>query len=104
MSIKGIDAQIMVARTAEFAKESDHQVRRDGLMQDYQAVQSKLASEAEKRVVVKTAKSETAALHADGHGARSGGGAGGRGREPKDAPEDALVFIPGEEHKIDIVI
>jgi hypothetical protein len=103
MAIKGIDTQIMVTRTAEYVKESEHQMRRNDLMQDYLNVQGKLASEAAGRNVVKTVKAEASALHPD----EKGGGGGGSESAPRghaEADEDGESFSDGEPHIIDIVI
>ncbi|MDR3278764.1 MAG: hypothetical protein LBT12_08315 [Oscillospiraceae bacterium] len=105
MSIKGIDAQIMVARTTEYVRETDHQMRRNELMQDYLNVQGKLANEAEGQNVIKTVKAEASALHLDEKGADGGGdGAEGAPRDRAEAEEEEERFSDGEPHMLDIVI
>ena len=54
MSIKGIDAQIMLARVPDFVREASTQLKVGDLMREYLAVQNKIAEEREKSMVIKT--------------------------------------------------
>ncbi|MCL1828980.1 MAG: hypothetical protein FWG32_05735 [Oscillospiraceae bacterium] len=54
MSIKGIDAQMMIARVPDFVRETSTQLKVGDLMQEYLAVQNKIMEDREKSMVTKT--------------------------------------------------
>ena len=54
MSIKGVDAQIMIARVPDFVRETSAQLKVGDLMQEYLAAQTKAAEDREKSMVTKT--------------------------------------------------
>jgi hypothetical protein len=94
----------MVARTTEFVKETDHQMRRNELMQDYLNVQGKLASEAKGQNVRITVKAEASALHLDEKGGGGGGGGESAERDREEPEEERERFSDGAPHRLDIVI
>lgn len=107
MSLKGIDAQIMVTRTADMAREAVTQLKSGERMQEFLAVQAKEMAEREKSMVSELDKSEKPELRSDkdGGSARDSYTPSGGGR--KGAPDDILLIdplVPGEEHLIDITL
>lgn len=109
MSIKGIDAQLMVTRAAEYAKESSVQQRKNELLQDYLSVQAKVAETQEKQKVAKTVQAEAAGIQLD----KDAEGYGGHGydsssEEPSDETDrnQELLnqLLDTEEHAIDIKV
>ena len=73
MSIRGIDAQIMIARAPDFVKEANAQLKGAEKMQEFLAAQSKAEAEREKSSVAKAEKTLQVELHPDADG-------GGRGQ------------------------
>jgi hypothetical protein len=84
MSIKGIDAQMMIARTTEYVKDSAVQLKKSELTQDYLTAQALKDEAIEKTKVAKPQGAEKLglALEADRKHA-SGGDSGGR-KDKKD--------------------
>lgn len=107
MSLKGIDAQIMVARTADVAREAAVQAKGGERMQDFLAVQAKAMAEREQSMVSKLDRSEKPELRAgdEGSGAQDSYTPGGGGRKEDGSADEILLIdpvVPGEEHLIDI--
>ena len=106
MSIKGIDAQHMVTRAAEFVKDASVQQRKNELLQDYLTVQSKVVDAQEKQKVPKTLETEKMRMHPDQDG---GGGYGGTAQKDAKSNKDeeqtpAGHAVPAEQHIIDIKV
>lgn len=108
MSIKGIDAQIMVTRTADIMRENIAVQKKPEVTQNYLAVQAK-ANEAhdQKRVSRKT-EVEMPKLRTEDGGGGSGGAAGGshskRGKDGRDGRFEDEALVPAEDHVIDIKV
>ena len=68
MSIRGIDAQMMVTRTADLLQAANTQQKGGERVQDFLAVQNQALAEHEKASVVKTDKSPAAELHLGNEG------------------------------------
>jgi len=108
MSIKGIDAQIMITRTAELARDSSAQLRRNELMQDYLAAQTRALETQEKKSVAKTLNTQKGELRPDND--REGNGRDWSGdereaREREQADQEQLAQLaPTGPHTIDITI
>lgn len=110
MSIKGIDAQIMVTRTAELAKESSNQLKKNELSQEYMNIQAAEFERQKKQTAPKTNAAENPRLHPD----RDGSGdtaASYKHRQPKENKNDDTTLEelkvlpdPNTKHKIDIKI
>ena len=106
MAIRGIDAQHMVTRAAEFMKDSSQQLRKNELLQDYLAVQSKVIDEKDKKTVSRTLETEKTGLHPD----QGGGGSAGYGQAQKksagkaETSEDAANTVPAGQNIIDIKV
>ncbi|MDR1588981.1 MAG: hypothetical protein LBS51_02185 [Oscillospiraceae bacterium] len=107
MSLKGIDAQIMVTRTTDASRESSRMAYRGELAQDYLSVQARVESDVGRERVAKTTKPEQAEFHPDdggGSGAADDGGADAGGGEQRGASTGDEYLVPAEEHIIDIRI
>ncbi len=110
MSIKGIDAQLMVTRTAELAKESSNQLKKNELTQEYMNIQAAEFERQKKQMVSKTNAAENLRLHPDKDS--SGDNAASyrrRKKEKKRNGETALDELkvapdPNKKHKIDVKI
>ena len=107
MSIKGIDAQIMITRAAQLAKENSTIVRKDELTQEYLAAQQKAAGERDQKAVLRSAEAEGAPVHLEKDG-KSGHGRDRKQNEKRDweesAGDPAGTLVPSVEQKIDITI
>lgn len=113
MSIKGIDAQIMVTRTAEASKDISAELRKGELFQNQIAVQGRSQDEQETRMVVRTEQAEQAEIRQrenervknerrQQRDRRKGDRRGSRGER---APSDGeLPAGYAAEHKIDIKV
>ena len=103
MSIKGIDTQIMIARSTDFIRDASDTQKRPEIVQDNLALREKITDAQDQTRVAKTLEAEHQRLDPDagGSGGGSGGGQGhGEGRK-KDKPEAEMLVPPGSS-KIDI--
>ena len=105
MSIRGVDAQIMISRAPDFVKEANALNKGGERMQDFLAVQAKAEQDRVQSMIVKTDAAYKAELHLENEG---GGGAAyedspGKKKKGKDAAPDLLDLGVGSEgHIIDI--
>ena len=105
MSIKGIDAQMMVTRSAEAARSSAQSTHKNELFQNQMSALGKAQDNQESRTVVKTDKPEQAGINRDGEGgAGAYQDAPGQKKRKKDDPNELLSAGFAAEHKIDIKI
>ena len=103
MSIKGIDTQIMIARTADFAKDTSVIQKKPEIAQEYLAVREKINDAQDQTRVAKTLESEKPELRPDdGDGGGGGGGGSGSGRKKKDSEPEADMLVPPSSSVIDI--
>ncbi len=65
MSIRGIDGQMMITRTTDFARDASVQLRRGEVSQDYLAYQNKVLSDMQKEQVSGLEQKEEARVKAD---------------------------------------
>ena len=72
MSIRGIDTQIMITRTADFVRETSSVQKQPEVTQDYLAVQTKIESAQEQSRVAATNESEMENIRTDKDGEGSG--------------------------------
>ena len=108
MSIKGIDAQIMIMRSAELARETSNQQKKRELTQDYMNIQVAEFERQKKQMVQKANESEKLRLQTD----KDGGGekaASYRQESDDDKGEDTQEELqvapdPSDKHVIDIKI
>ena len=107
MSIKGIDTQIMIARTADFAKDASATQKKPEIAQEYLAVREKINDAQDQTRVAKTLESEMPELRTDEEGG-SGAGYGDDGSESgenrKRSGADADLLVPADKHVIDIKV
>lgn len=88
MSIKGIDAQLMVTRAADLAKDSSTQLKKNELMQDYLAVHAKAVEHQEQTKVAKAIESQQVSINKDKDKDSS---PGSQDQNPKKTPEDEAL-------------
>ena len=66
--LKGIEAQLMITRTADLAKDASAIQRKNDLARDYLAVQAQTLAVNEKQQVAQTTKTQMLAIHKDKQG------------------------------------
>ena len=98
MSIKGIDSQIMIARTTDFARDTSALQKKPEIAQDYLAVREKIHDAQDQSRVAKTLDSQKPELHPDeGEGGSGGYGGSGSGKNnPKNNAEEDMLVPPGD--------
>ena len=106
MSIKGIDSQIMIARSTDFARDTSALQKKPEITQDYLAVRERIQDAQDQSRVAKTLDSQKPELHPDegdgggaGYGAGSGAGSGKRGAKGEN---DEDMLVPPGNNVIDI--
>jgi len=109
MSIKGIDAQMMITRATELTKDSSAQLRKNELMHDYLAAQTRAIETRENQSVARTLKPQEIEIHLNNDREGSGGWTGPDGEreaeEREQADQDRLAQLaPIDPHTIDITI
>jgi len=106
MSIKGIDSQIMIARTTDFARETSALQKKPEVAQDYLAVREKIVEAQQQSKVAKTLETEAPKLHPDEDGGGSGGSGGEAGADREEYGEeiDEEMLVPPGNNVIDIKI
>ena len=105
MSIKGIDTQIMIARTTDMARDTSALQKKPELAQEFLAVKERINDEQDQSRIAKTLETKASELHPDDEG---GGGAGysgdGSGEGRRHGESDADMLVPADEHVIDIKV
>lgn len=107
MSIKGIDTQIMITRSAELVKESSNQLKKNELMQEYMNIQAAEFERQKKQGVIKASEAGELRLHSDGkNGHKNTTLKKRRNTRQTNNTEDELQIppVPGGKYKIDIKI
>jgi len=100
--LKGIDAQLMVTRTADLAREADIIQRKNDLVRDYLAVQTQALAEQKKLQVAHTLGAQRVEIHPD----KQGGGQQGyqtqqqENDELSDTTEDEYLLPPTANQSI----
>jgi len=107
MSIRGIDTQIMITRTADFARETSSVQKQPEITQDYLAVQTKIESAQDQSRVAATNESEMENIKPDedGEGSGTAGGEGSKKEEEEMTEEqqrELLVAPAPYDQLIDI--
>ena len=109
MSIKSIDSQIMIARTADFSRDASALQKRPEIAQDQLAFREKINDAQDQSRVAKALKTEMSKLRPDedGGGGSAGYGDGSDG-EPggnwKENETDMDMFVPPGDNVIDIKV
>jgi len=96
MSIRGIDTQIMITRTADFARETSSVQKQPEVTQDYLAAQTKIESAQDQSRVAATNESEMENIRTD----KDGEGSGAEGREGSQQGEEEMT----EEQKKELLV
>jgi len=96
MSIRSIDTQIMITRTADFARETSSIQKQPEVTQEYLAVQTKLESAQEQSRVAATSESEMENIRTD----KDGEGSGAAGGEGSNKEEQEMT----EEQKRELLV
>jgi len=108
MSIRGIDTQIMITRTADFARETSSTQRQPETNLEHLASQTKVESAHDQSKVAATTESDMDNIRTDVDGEGSGAaGGGGSGKEEEEMTEEQkrefLVAPPDHDQLIDIM-
>ena len=107
MSIKGIDAQIMINRSSDLARDASAMQKRPEIQQEFLAAQQKLSDARSQSRVSGTKESEMEKIRTDVDG--GGYGAGGGEGEGKDDDEKGgeiakNLLVPPGNNVIDITV
>ena len=104
MSIKGIDAQIMLARAPDFVRETNTQLKVGDLMREYLAVQNKATEDREKSMVIKTNQTYKPELRAENDSEGAGAYYEGSENRKRELSQESVLDeeIGVNEHIIDI--
>ena len=108
MSIRGIDTQIMITRTADFARETSSTQRQPETTQEHLAAQTKVESSHDQSRVAATTESdmENIRTDVDGEGSGAAGGEGSQQEEEEmteDQKKELLVAPAPHDQLIDIM-
>ena len=87
--LKGIEAQLMVTRTADLARDAGAMQRKNDLVRDYLALQTQALAEQEKKQAPKTLNAQEAVIHKD----KQGGGQSFK----EEGDEEDNAFFTGED-------
>ncbi|MCL1817063.1 MAG: hypothetical protein FWG43_05635 [Clostridiales bacterium] len=105
--LKGIEAQLMVTRTADLSRDANALQRKNDLVRDYMAVQAQALAELEKGQVPQVLRAQEVAINKD----KQGSGQQDAKQQREDEPEYAwendneLILLPAENSStIDIRI
>ena len=109
MSVKGIDAQIMISRLPDNARDTSALQKRPEVWQDLLGAQGRVNDAHSQASVAKTSGSEMEAIRTDvEEGGSAGGdvGEGGHGHKKHDQDDDLKpgTLVPSEKHLIDIKV
>ena len=109
MSIKGIDTQIMVTRTADIMRDNIAAQKKPEITQDYLAVQAKVNEAHDQKRVSRKSEVELPKLRAEDGGGGGGGAAGGGGHRKSGKDErggklDGDALVPPGDNVIDIKV
>jgi sigma54-dependent transcription regulator len=106
MSLRGIDAQIMLTRAIEYQRPAAAEQQRAALMSDFQNVEGRVRTQHKSERVAETAKSEQVLLHPDGDGGAAYYGAfdGGGARDEAEDSGPELTKPSDDGRVIDITV
>ena len=105
VSVKNIDTQIMIARTADFSRDTSALQKRPEMAQDYQAIREKINDAEDQSRVAKTLDTQKSEFHPDDGG--GGSYAGGDGSAPDGDEENGSnvdFLVPPGNNVIDIKV
>jgi len=108
MSIKGIDTQIMINRSADFSKDASAMQKRPEVQQEFLAAQQKIASAQSQSRVAGTTETEMENIRTDVDGGSGGAYGDGEGKESDDDEQKGEtarnMLVPPGNNMIDIKI
>ena len=108
MSIKGIDAQMMITRLPDTSRDASVMQKRPEITQDFMAIQNRIMDAQDQSKVVKMNESEMENIRSekdkDGDGHYEGGGQKHGSGSSHDETQDKNMLVPPGDHKIDIRI
>jgi len=109
MSIRGIDTQIMVQRTTDFARETSNVQKQPEVTQEHLAAQTKVDSVHDQSRVQSTTESEMENIRTDVDEEGSGASGGGSGRDEEEEmteeqKKELLVAPADHDQLIDIYL
>ena len=106
MSIKSIDSQIMIARTADFSRDTSATQKRPEVAQEHLAFREKINEAQEQTRVAKMLESEMPEIKPDedgkGNEAYEGGGGQGGAKDDESDEPGVTMFVPPSSNVIDI--
>jgi len=106
MSIKGIDAQIMITRTPDYARDASAAHKRPEMTQEYLAAQTKISDAIAKGRVAGSEHSEMETIRTDvdggAGGTYEGQGEGKHGEDGEDGEIPPDLRVPPGNNIIDI--
>jgi len=106
MSIKGIDAQIMITRTPDFARDASTAQKRPEMTQSFLAAQTKMSDAIAQGRVAGTEQSEMEMIRTDVDGGSGneyeGEGEGKKGKDEKEGEIPQNLRVPPGNNIIDI--
>ena len=110
--IKGIDTQIMVARTTDVSRDASLMSKFGDVAQDNKAMKAQLESEIQQQQVQQEEETDKADLRPDEDGSagaeyEASGGKGGRRGKGNVEEDDLLLpgtFVPRSLNNIDIIV
>lgn len=95
--LKGIEAQLMVTRTADLVRDAGTMQRKNDLVRDYLALQTKALAEQEKGQVPQTLNAQAVVIHKDKQGDGRQGGGEREGENKEYYAEDDDYTLPPQE-------
>ena len=106
MSVKSIDTQIMIARTADISRDASTMHKRPEATQDYLAFREKINDAHNQSRVTKAPESQLSKLRNDknGGGTYSGESGSENGKRKDDEDPEANMFVPAGDSIIDIKV
>ena len=107
MSIRGIDTQIMINRSADLSRDVGAMQKRPELQQEFLAAQQKVSDAQSQSKVSATTESEMENIRTDVDGGGSGaaGGEGGsESKEEEDGEVPKSMLVPPSNNLIDIKV
>ena len=107
MSIRGIDAQIMVSRSPDLARDASAMMKRPEVTQEFLAVQKKMSDAHDQSRVKGTEQAEMENIRTDvdgGSGSAHGGTGGGTGKDEDEVESEIAksMLVPPGNNVIDI--
>jgi len=107
MSVKSIDTQIMIARTADISRDTSVLQKKPEVAQEYLAVQEKINDAQDQSRIAKTLETKLSELREDeagGGGGTYGESGSGAENDKEDGELDGDMLVPPGDSIIDIKV